>query len=82
MVESEWELKSLLLKVKQESEKVTLKLSTQKNKIMASSPITLWQIDGHFFPKWKLTDFFSWAPKSLLMVTAVMKLMDTCFLES
>ena len=82
MAESEEELKSLLLKVKQESEKVTLKLSTQKNKIMASSPITLWQIDGHFFPKWKLTDFFSWAPKSLLMVTAVMKLMDTCFLES
>ena len=69
MTESEEELKSLLLKVKEESEKVGLKLNIQKSKIMASGPITSWQIDGK---QW-LTVFF-WAPKSLQMVTATMKL--------
>ena len=68
MEESEEELKSLLMKVKEESEKVGLKLNIQKTKIMASGPITSWQIDG-------LTLFF-WAPKSLQMVTAAMKLKD------
>ena len=74
------ELKSLLMKVKEESEKVDLKLNIQKIKIMASSPITSWQIDGETMEK--VTNFiFSWAPKSLQMVTAAMKLKDTCFLE-
>ena len=74
MAESEEELKSILLKVKEESEKVGLKLNIQKTKIMASSPITSWQIDGE---KWnqRLTLFFG-APKSLQMVTAAMKLKD------
>ena len=73
------ELKSLLMKVKEENEKAGLKLSIQKTKIMASSPITSWQIDGK---QWKqcLTLFF-WAPKSLQMVTAAMKLKDACSLE-
>ena len=76
MAESEEELKSLLMKVKEESEKVGLKLNIQKTKIMASCPITSWQIDGN---QW-LTLFF-WAPKSLQMVTAAMKLKDAYFLE-
>ena len=70
--ESEEELKSLLTKVKEESEKFGLKLNTQKTKIMASSPITTWQIDGKKWKQW-LTLFFQ-APKSLQMVTAAMKL--------
>ena len=74
MAESEDELKGLLMKVKEESEKVGLKLSIQKTKIMASGPITSWQIDGG---KWKQCQtLFFWAPKSLQMVTAAMKLKD------
>ena len=76
MAESEEELKSLLIKVKEESEKVGLKLNIQKTKIMASGPITSWQIDGE-----TVTDFIFVAPKSLQMVTAAMKLKDTCSLE-
>ena len=76
MAESEEELKSLLMKVKEEREKVGLKLNIQKTKIMASGPITSWQIDGE---QW-LTLFFG-APKSLQMVTAAMKLKDTYSLE-
>ena len=76
MAESE-ELKSLLIKVKEESEKVGLKLNVQKTKIMASSPITSWQIDGETVVK----DCFWEAPKSLQMVTTAMKLKDTCSLE-
>ena len=76
MTESEEELKSLLLNVKEESEKVGLKLNIQKSKIMASGPITSWQIDGK---QW-LTVFF-WAPKSLQMVTAAKKLKDAYPLE-
>ena len=76
MAESEEELKSLLMKVKEDSEKAGLKLNIQKTKIMASSPITSWQIDGE-----TVTDFISWAPKSLPMLTAAMKLKDTCSLE-
>ena len=79
MAESEEELKSLLMKVKEESEKVGLKLSIQITKIMASSPITLWQIDGETVET--VTDFFWGAPKSLQMVTAAMKLKDVCSLE-
>ena len=75
MAESE-ELKSLLMKVKEKSEKVGLKLNIQKMRIMASGPITSWQIDGK---QW-LT-LFSGAPKSLQMVIAAMKLKDTCSLE-
>ena len=79
MAESEEELKSLLMKVKEESEKTGLKLSIQKMKIMASGPITSWQIDGK---QWKQGEtLFSWAPKSLQMVTVAMKLKDTCSLE-
>ena len=77
--ESEEELKSILMKVKEESEKVGLKLNIQKTKIMASGPITSWQIDGDTVETW-LT-LFSWAPKSLQMVTAAMKLKDTYSLE-
>ena len=76
MAEREEELKSLLMKVKEESEKVGLKLSIQKTKIMVFGPITSWQIDGE-----TVADFFFWAPKSLHMVTAAMKLNDTCSLE-
>ena len=76
IAESEEELKSLLMKVKKESEKVGLKLSIQKTKIMASGSITSWEIEGKQWKQW-LTLFF-WAPKSLQMVTAVMKLKDTC----
>ena len=79
MAESEEELKSFLMKLKEESEKVGLKLNIQKSKIMASGPIISWQIDGETMET--VTDFFSWAPKSLQMVTAAMKLKDTCFLE-
>ena len=76
MAESEEELKSLLMKVKEESEKVGLKLNIQKTKIMASSLITSWQIDGE-----TVTDFIFWGPKSLQMVIAAMKLKDICSLE-
>ena len=79
MTESEEELKSLLMKVKEESEKVGLKLNIQKTKIMASGPITSWQIDGETVET--AADLFSWAPKSLQMVTAAIKLKDTCSLE-
>ena len=78
MAKSKEELKSLL-KVKEESERVGLKLNIQKTKIMASSPITSWQTDGKQLKPW-LTLFF-WAPKSLQMVTAAMKLKDACSLE-
>ena len=77
---SEEELKSLLMKVKEESEKANLKLNIQKTKIMASGPITSWQIDGENMEN-KCQISFSWAPKSLQMVTAAMKLKDTCSLE-
>ena len=73
MAESEEELKSLLMKVKEDCEKVGLKLNIQKTKIMASSPITSWEIDGETVEI--VSDFF-WAPKSLQMVTAAMKLKD------
>ena len=77
MAESEEELKGLLMKVKEESEKVGLKLNIQKTKIMASGPITSWEIDVE-----TVSDFiFSWAPKSLQMVTAAMKLKDTYSFE-
>ena len=79
MAESEEDLKSLLMKVKEESEKVGLKLNIQKTKIMASGPITLWEIGGETMEI--VTDFILWASKSLQMVTAVMKLKDTCTLE-
>ena len=77
--EREEELKSLLMKVKQESEKAGLKFSIQIAKIMASSPVTSWQIDGKQWKQWET--LFSWAPKSLKMATAAMKLKDTCSLE-
>ena len=75
MAESEEELQSFLMKVKEESEKVGLKLNIQKTKIMASGPITSWETDGE-----TVADFF-WAPKSLQMVTAAMKLKDAYSLE-
>ena len=78
MAESE-ELKSLLMKVKEESEKVGLKLNLQKTKIMASGPITSWEIDGETMET--VTDFIFGAPKSLQMVSAAMKLKDACCLE-
>ena len=74
MAESEEELKSLLMKVKEESEKVGLKLNIQKTKIMASGPITSWQIDGETVET--VADFIFGAPKSVPMVTAAMKLKD------
>ena len=77
--ESEEEVKSLLIKVKEESEKVGLKLNIQKMKIMASGPLTSWQIDGETLET--VTDYFLGAPKSLQMVTAAMKLKDICSLE-
>ena len=80
MAESEEELKSLLMKVKVESEKVGLKLNIQKSKIMASGPITSWQIDGENSRK-SVRLYFWGAPKSLQMVTAAMKLKDTYSLE-
>ena len=76
---SEEELKSLLMKVKEESEKVGLKLNIQKTKIMAFGPITSWQIDGETVET--VSDFIFWAPKSLQMVIAAMKLKDTYCLE-
>ena len=79
MAESEEELKSLLMKVKVESENVGLKVNIQKTKIMASGPITSWGIDGEQWKQW-LTLFF-WAPKSLQMMIAAMKLKDTYSLE-
>ena len=80
MAESEEELKSLLMKVKEESEKVCLKLNIQKMKIMAFGPITSWQIDGETMET--VRDFIFWgAPRSLQMVTAAMKLKDICSLE-
>ena len=79
MAESEKELKSLLMKVKEESEKVSLKFNIQKTKIMASSPITSWEIDGETVKT--VSDFIFGAPKSLQMVTAAMKLKDAYSLE-
>ena len=79
MPESKEELKSLLMKVKEESEKVSLKLNIQKTKIMASGPITSWEIDEETVET--VSDFVFWAPKSLQMLTAAMKLKDTCSLE-
>ena len=76
MAESEEELKSLLMKVKEESEKVGLKLNIQKTKITASGPISSWEIDGE-----TVTDLIFWAPKSLQMVTVAMKLKDAYSLE-
>ena len=79
MAESEEELKSLLLKVKEESENFGLKLNIQKTKIMASGPITSWEIDGDTVET--VSDFIFWAPKSLQMVIAAMKLKDAYSLE-
>ena len=79
MAESEEELKSLLMKVKEESEKVGLKLNIQKTKIMASSPISSWQIDGETAET--VADFIFGAPRSLQMVIAAMKLKDAYSLE-
>ena len=79
MAESEEELKSLLLKVKEESERVGLKFNIQKTKIMASDPITSWQIDEETMGT--VTDFIFWTPESLQMVTAAMKLNDAWSLE-
>ena len=79
MAESEEELKSLLMKVKVESEKVGLKLNIQKSKIMAPGPITSWQIEGETMET--VRDFILGAPKSLQMVTAAMKLKDACSLK-
>ena len=80
MAESEEELKSLLIKVKEESKKVRLKLNIQKTKIVASSPIISWEIDGETVKA--VSDFIFWgAPKSLQMVTAAMKLKDAYSLE-
>ena len=78
MAESEEELKILLMKVKEESEKAGLLPNNQKTKIMASSPFTSWQIEGKTM---ETVTLFSWAPKSLQMVTAAMKLKYTCSLE-
>ena len=80
MTENKEELKSLLMKVKEESEKVGLKLNIQKTKIMASGPITSWQIDGETAET--VADVFGGAPKSLQMVTAAMKLKDAYSLEA
>ena len=80
MAETEEELKSLLMKVKEESDKLGLKLNIQKAKLMASSPITSWEIDGETVEP--VSDFIFWAPKSLQMVNAVMKLKDTSWKES
>ena len=79
MAESEEELESLLMKVKVESEKVGLKLNIQKMKIMASGPITSWEIDGETVET--VSDYIFWAPKSLQMVIAAMKLKDAYSLE-
>ena len=79
MAESEEELKNLWMKVKEESEKVGLKLKIQKTQIMASGPITSWEIDGETVET--VPDFIFWASKSLQMVTAAMKLKDACSVE-
>ena len=79
MAEREEELKSLMMKVKEENEKAGLKLNIQRTKIMASSPITSWQIDGETM---ETVRDFSWAPKSLQIVNAPMKLKDACSLEN
>ena len=79
LAESEEELRSLLMKVKQESEKVGLKLNIQETKIMESGPITSWQIDGEAVET--VSNFIFWAPKSLQMVIAAMELKDTYSLE-
>ena len=79
MAETEEELKSLLMKVKEESEKLGLKLNIQKTKIMAPGPITSWEIDGETVKT--VSNLIFWAPKSLQMVTAAMKLKDTYSLE-
>ena len=79
MAESEEELKSLLMRMKEQSEKVGLKLNFQKTKIMASSPITSWQIDGETMET--VIKFIFLAPKSLQMVTIAMKLKDACSLK-
>ena len=79
MAESEEEIKGLLVKVKEESEKVGLQLNIQKMEIMASGPITSWEIDGETGET--VLDFIIWAPKSLQMVTAAIELKDTSFLE-
>ena len=79
MAGSEEELKRLLIKVKEESGKIGLKLNIQKTKIMASGPITSWEIDGETVET--VSDFIFWAPKSLQMVTAAMKLKDASSLE-
>ena len=79
MAESEEEWKSLLMKVKEESEKVGLKLNIQKTKMTASGHIISWQIDGEAMKT--VTDYFFWTPKSLQMVIVAMKLNDTCSLE-
>ena len=80
MAESEEELKSLLMKMKEKKEKAGLKLNIQKLKILASGPITSGQIDGETMET--VTDLFFWVPKSLQMVTAAMKLKDACSLEA
>ena len=79
MAESEEELKSLLMKVKEDSEKVDLKLNIQKTEITASRPITSWRMDGETVEK--VSDFIFWAPKSLQMVTEAMKLKDVYSLD-
>ena len=79
MAESKEELKSFLMKMKEECEKVGLKLNIQKTNIMASGPITSWEINGETVET--VSDFIFWAPKSLQMVTAAMKLKDTYSLE-
>ena len=79
MAESEEELKSLLMKVKEKSEKVGLKLNIQRIKVMSSSPITSWQIVGETMET--LTELIFWAPQSLQIVTAVMKVKDACSLN-
>ena len=79
MAESKEELKSFLMRVKEEGERAGLKLNIKKTKITASSPITSWQIDGEMWKQEQI--LFSWTPKPLRIVTAVMKLKDTCSLE-
>ena len=79
MAESEEELKILFMSGKEESEKASLKFNIQKTKIMASSPITSWQIDGEQWKQWQI--LLSWAPKSWEMVTAALKLKDACSLS-
>ena len=78
MAENEGGLKSCLMRVKEKSEKAGLKLNIQKTEIMASGPITSWQMDGEKWEQWQI--LLSCSPKSLLMVTAGMKLKDDCFL--